>query len=132
MSNEIAKPETFEEKMKERIRESIGELMTDEDLSKIVHRAVDEIFFQKKAVNDGWKTVYKDPLIHEILKDVLTNQVKESVENYIKTHNDEINKIVNRVVEDGIGFTFLKALNNKFSSELINFQMQIENKINQV
>lgn len=31
---DIAKSKTFEERMKERIKDSIGDLLTDEDLSK--------------------------------------------------------------------------------------------------
>jgi hypothetical protein len=42
MSNEIQTNETFEGKLKTRIRESIGDLLSDDDLKKIIDRGLEE------------------------------------------------------------------------------------------
>ncbi len=43
---EVAKSMSFEEKMKDRIKESIGELITDEELSIMVKRGFRGSLFQ--------------------------------------------------------------------------------------
>ena len=38
MSDDLVKSMSFEEKVKERVKDSIGDLLTDEDLNKILKR----------------------------------------------------------------------------------------------
>ena len=131
MSNEIVKQKTFEEKMKERIKDSIGELMSNEDLSKIVERAVEEIFFEpiiiKGSYCHGDKT--EPPFIHSIIKEILTEQVKHETREYIGLHGEEIEKIIKEVVVNGIGNCVIGAFNNNFQNSFINFQQDIIQKI---
>ena len=51
--SDIEKTKSFQERMKDRIKKDIGELMTDDELSAIVERAVNEIFFKPRIVKDG-------------------------------------------------------------------------------
>ncbi len=51
--NDIAEQKSFEQRMISRIREDIGKLMTDDELSKIVERATEEIFFKETIIEDG-------------------------------------------------------------------------------
>ena len=40
MANEPVPAKSFEEKMKDRIRESIGELISDEELAKLIRKSL--------------------------------------------------------------------------------------------
>lgn len=55
MTTEVTTAVSFEQRMKDRIRESIGELISDEELQKMVHRGVEEVFFKPgtKKINPG-------------------------------------------------------------------------------
>ncbi len=56
MSSIVAQ-QSFEEKVMGRIRESIGELMSDEDLKRIVEKGIDRALFERHEIGDSWKAV---------------------------------------------------------------------------
>lgn len=130
MTKEVMVPQTFEEKMKDRIRESIGELITDEDLSKLVHKSVDEVFFKPTKIQHG---VYHDEegpsLLNGLIGELLTGQVREAVNQYIKEHPDEVIKAVKEVLSRGMANALLSALNAQFQGELWDLQQNIESTI---
>ena len=127
MSDAIVVQKTFEERMKERIKDSIGELMSDEELKKLVHKSLDQVFFQSTQVKDGWHTKEVPPLLNGIIKELLTPQVREAVIEYIDKHPDEIQKAVKDALSVGMGNALLNAFNNQFQNQLIQLQSRIEN-----
>ena len=46
LENQLAPAKTFQERIADRIRESIGDLITDEDLAEMVTRGIDDVFFK--------------------------------------------------------------------------------------
>lgn len=131
MSNtNIQTNQTFEEKLRNKIRESIGDLITDEDLSKIVEKGIHETFFKAKIDPSRYgNTVYKDPFIVDILKELLQKEVNEQVNNWLENNPDKIKESMDKVIREGIGNAVLNALNSKFQNELFAFQSNIENKL---
>ena len=49
MSNTIEVKKSFQERMADRVRESIGELMTDDELKIIIERSVNEFLFTERT-----------------------------------------------------------------------------------
>lgn len=92
----------FEEKVKDRIRESIGDLMPDELLSKMTERAMEEMFFQDRKVKTN--SFHND----EIIK---PSWFKEEVETLLRTR---INGFLDKWFEEQAG-----DLAQKFTDELI-------------
>ena len=91
MTGEIAKSQTFEQKMKTRIRESIGDMLSDEDLEKMVERSLEEVFFnERKNPNGGFHAKPLPPLLHEIVKELLEPEVQKAVVKYIKKNPKEV------------------------------------------
>jgi len=86
MTTDIMQQKSFEEKMKERIKDSIGELITDEELSKLVERAVDEVFFKEQVIHKSYgRDEYKPSLICDIIEKLLKKSVERNISMYIDT-----------------------------------------------
>jgi len=130
MTTEIAKQQSFQERIKERIRESIGELITDEELSKIVHRAMEEVFFDPIVKEARWGAKqYEQPFIHKLLRELLEKDVRKAVDEYMSSNQGAIAKEVRSVVEQGIGQTVINALTYRFSNEMIDLEKKISESI---
>jgi len=131
MTKEVMIKQTFEEKMKERIRESIGELITDEELSKLVHKSVDQVFFAPTKIKRGSFGDYEEgpSLLNGLIKELLTPQVNKSIQQYINEHPAEVIKVVKEVVSVGMGNALLNAVNYQFQNDLINLQSNIQNTL---
>lgn len=127
MTNEIVVPQTFEDKMKKRIKESIGELITDEELGKLVRKSVDQVFFEPTKIKVGWDTKEGPSLLNGLIKELLTPQVKEAIQLYTNDHPEEIIKAVKETLSVGMGGALLNAFNSQFQGQLFTLQSNIEN-----
>jgi hypothetical protein len=120
--NAIVEQKNFQERMKDRIRDSIGELMTDAELSEIVKRAMEDIFFKPMTLQDGYHTKEVPPFVHQLLKEILLDDVQKAVSKYIDEHKEEVQKIIQEVITLGMGKALVDAISFQFSSELMNFE----------
>lgn len=134
---EIVQSKTFEERMKERIRDSIGDLISDEDLGKMVDRSLEEVFFKERANParnaygyNSSEPIMIPPLLHEIVKSVLTEQVTEAVKEYIGNNREQVDATIKTVLEQGMGNALVSALNGLFSSQLASLQVNLANQFN--
>lgn len=129
MSNEVATPKSFQEKMKERIRDSIGDLITDEELKVLISQGIKEVYFtEKPGYSYGAKPT--PALMHEIIKECLGKQVQAEVNNWIKDNNKEVTEMIDQVIKNGIGMALISAINMKFSGEMMIFQNNLVNNLN--
>ena len=112
--------------MKDHIRESIGDLITDEDLSKIIHRGVEDVFLKPTTEVSGIRTIHKPALVHSIVKELLEEQVYKAVDQWIKDNPDVVKEALENVINLGVGNAVVNAFNSQFQSQLYNFQSNIE------
>lgn len=127
---EITKSETFEEKMKQRIKDSIGDLLTDEDLSKLVTKGLEDVFFKAVTVSEGWNsTKTTPPYMHSIVKELLEPTVRKVADVWISEHKEEVLKVVDTVISEGMAKALLRAIDTKFQNDLFNLQIGIQNNL---
>ena len=126
----IVENKTFEEKMKDRIKESIGDLIGDDDLKKLLDAAMNDVFFKPSKIKIN-SYDYKDgpSFLQEIVKEEMEGKVRDIVKEYVNSHEDEVNKIINDVVSEGIGVAMIKAMNILFQNQLYAFQGNIANQL---
>lgn len=135
MNTEVTTPLTFEQKLSAKMRENISSLMTDEDLSKLVHRSLEEVFFaprknpKKTYSYNSNEPDFIPPLIHDLTKEMLQPLMLKVIQDYIKEHNDEVLTVVKEVVTAGVGNAVVSAMNTQFQSQLITFQTGIQHQL---
>ena len=123
--SDVTEKKTFQERMIDRIREDIGKLMTDEELSKIVKQSMQEIFFKPTEIKDGFHTITQPPFVHKLIKDLLKDAVYREVSIFISDNNELVLKEIKEVISQGMGKALMEALTMQFQSELMNFQSNI-------
>lgn len=131
MSN-LTPPQSFQDRIKTRIRDSIGELLTDDELKVIVERAMNEVFFKPMLVGESaWgKQSFESPFVYQLIKELLEPQVRLVVSSYMEQHNEEIKQVIADVVKAGIGQILVDAITSKFRWELQEFEQGIFNRLN--
>lgn len=130
MTNAIVENKTFEEKMKERIKESIGDLIGDDDLKKLLDAALHDVFFKPSKIRVNSYDYKEGPsFLQEIVKEEMEGKVRDAVKEYINSHEDEVNKIINDVVSEGVGVAMIGAMNQLFRNQLFTFQSNIAQQL---
>ena len=121
---------SFEQKLRNKIRESIGDLMSEEDLKKLCDKGLNEMLFQPRTRPDpdrSYNTITIPPLMHEILQDALKDQIKEQVKAYVLERQDDVMTHVEHMLKEGAGKAVLAAVSSMFDQAMRNFKCELAN-----
>ena len=124
--NDLVQNKTFEERMRERIREDIGKLLTDEELSTMIKKCIDDIFFKPRK-NDYGKD--EPPLLYEIVRELLEPTVLQIAKEYINANQNEVIKVIKDTVTMGMGTALIKSFNEVFRIDEYRLQNEIIERI---
>lgn len=121
----------------ERLKQQpIGDLITEEDLYDIVNQAIPKVFFEKRQETEGsgyhTRTVEKEPLIFEIMRQVLKSHVEQLVKDWAVENADKILEHWKMVTDENIVKYVEKIQNERANAEvkhmLSNMLLQLNNE----
>lgn len=135
MSNELTPQESFQEKMKERVTQGIGDLMPDEMLKQLIEKAIDDAFFkpQKQVIGSGYhqKQVDGPSWFEEHLSKLIEPMLKEKINEWMqRPENAEvILKEIKPFLERSSNDAILSAFSQAFGANLQNMQWQLQTQL---
>ena len=118
---------TLEERVAKKLRESIGELITEADLGSIVKRGIDEVFFTERTVEVnryGQPSKKIPPLIHQLILESINDKLVEIIDVWVKDHETEVTAIIENTVSDGVALSILRRFNHLFNSDVQTYRDQ--------
>lgn len=124
MKTELSTSSSFQQKMMDRIRESIGELMTDEELKKIVDRGMEEALFKPRCYRSSYGSANEEcSLVDKAIKDELHTQMNAAVQTWISENQQMLIDAVQKAAKEGAGKCILSALDYRFE-QMFNSALQ--------
>jgi hypothetical protein len=125
--NAVVQAKSLQERVGERIRDQIGDLLTDDDLKKLVEGALREAFFTPYTRKNEWGNVVesKTPLIVEIVRDLLKPQVEAAARAWMIANAADITKHI----DDALGKGALAFLTGWLDNRLMNETEEFANRI---
>jgi predicted regulator of amino acid metabolism with ACT domain len=116
MTNEIATNKTFQDKMFERVRDQMGDLLTDEELKKIVEQAIQKAFFESISINTGYgNTTQKPSLFIHLIQEELKVRVNSAVSEWLKANESVVKESIENVIKEGMLKGVIQALESRMS-----------------
>lgn len=116
----------LEERIKERIKGDLNELVDDEDIQSLIRTALQEAFFQERRVLDtnSWNHSYKNapPLIVELVTESARTQIRDAAVIWMQEHNEEVEKALREFLERRPGEILMAAIGSLLSAQV--YQMQ--------
>jgi TPP-dependent indolepyruvate ferredoxin oxidoreductase alpha subunit len=112
---------TFQERMFERVRESLSDLLTPEEAKALVEKAIDQSLFQPKLIpakNYYEKDRYEPSRFEELVKEAVEPVIKSEVEKWLSEHHEEVKASIQEVVERGIATNVLKVFEMEMQQPL--------------
>lgn len=117
-------------------KQPIGDLITEEDLYDIVNQAIPKVFFEKRIETDnsGYSSrqVEKEPLIFEIMRQVLKSHVEQLVKDWAVQNSEKILEHWKIVTDENIVKYVEKIQNERANAEvkhmLSNLLIQLNNE----
>lgn len=126
--------QSFEERIKERIRESIGELMPDEALAQIVARGVEDAFFKERLAKDryGYETHTEPAWIVRFLRNELEKQVREATEKWFADNAERVGGLLREILDGSILSVLGRAINSVFREPMDALRSEMEARISAI
>lgn len=117
MPEELTKPKSFEEKITERLKETMSDLVTPEDLKKFVERGIEKALFEKryKPNTDSWRSPSETPsIVEECVSKFIEEKVRTAVEQWLKENPEKIQKALDDAIQLGVAGCVMRTLDNRF------------------
>jgi len=127
---ELELSKTFEDRMKERVKNDIGELLTDDELTQIIKKHLDGIFLKERFDTSGFHTKRIPPLLENTVKELMEDNVKIALNEYMEEHKVDVLDMVQKTIKLGIGDALMSAMQYKFSSDLCTLESNIVQSLN--
>lgn len=116
-------------------KQPIGDLITEEDLYDIVAQAIPKVFFEKRQAVEGsgyhTRTVDKEPLIFEIMRQVLKSHVEQLVKDWTVQNSDKILEHWKMVTDENIINYVEKIQNEKANGQVRDMLSKFLDQLNQ-
>lgn len=125
--NDIVEVKSFQEKISDKIKDSIGDLITNEDLKPLIEKSIADLLTEprKRANSSGYGTVDMPPLMQEIITPILEVQIKEQVASYIAENPELLTKVIDDMIANGFIKVMIYHLENKISTPLEHFRQEV-------
>lgn len=106
------KNETIVDRVVERIKQQpLGDLIREEDLYDIIKEAIPKVFFEKQSSRDsyGREIHSKDPVIVELMRDLLKDHAAKAVQQWLEQNNDSLQQYWKDVLDENL-VTYVQKL----------------------
>lgn len=127
--NELTTTADFQTRMFERIREQMGDLLSEEDLRKLVEKAVEKAFFEERIE----RQTYGRDIVHpaaflELVKVEAKPMVQAAVDKWMRDNADEMGERIDQIIRDGIAGVIADHINIAFSMPLHALRSELQSK----
>ena len=130
MSNEITTSRSFQERMFERVRDQMGDLLTDAELKTIVETSVQKAFFEeRRTISNGYgRDEFKPAFFVEMMQKELKERVGKALEKWLQDNNEVVQQIIEKVIQEGITRAVMQTLEARMNAPLYQFAEQLRNQ----
>lgn len=116
--------QSFEEQIKNRLREDIGKLMPDEQLSRLIEEAISKIFFTR--IQEGYGNS-KPSWFEQEVNSVLSGKIREHITLYMEKNQDEVARQISNGITATVPAIFGAMISGMISNNTWNFSQFVGN-----
>lgn len=133
MSNNtaVATPQAFQERMFNRIREQMGDLMTDDELKALLDSAMQKAFFEERVLRDSYGNVResKPPYFVELVQKELQNKVQVAAQEWMANNPETVEKLIQETIAKGMANLVLDYLSQQAQTPLYTFANELRSRL---
>jgi hypothetical protein len=120
----------LEEKIKVKIKESLGDILSEEDLKKIIADSLYEVFFTPKLKSENWgRKEFGEPLIVEIVGSLLVEQVKTDILIWLQENQTKVEEVISDIVKKGMCRIIAAQIDSLMQGALFTFGEQLKQQL---
>lgn len=127
MNTAVATTQAFQERMFERIRDQMGDLLTDEDLKRLVDSAMDRTFFAVPMDKYG-RVAGAAPLVR-MVDDMMKDRVQAAAAQWFKENEAKILPLIRDEIGKGMLACAAGFIERTIQQHMFNLGISIEDTL---
>lgn len=130
MTTEVTTNESFQERMFKRVREQMGDLMTEAELKTIVDTALHKAFFEERVIKSShWNTpdTKKPSAFVELLQEELKQPIREGIQAWLAEHPEKVNEVITETIGKGFLGILHSYIEQKTNEPIFRFANDLRN-----
>ena len=104
-STEMTPIETFQEKVKTRLKKDISDLLPDEVLTSLIEKSIHEMFFEDRQVpsgHGGYNREMEKSWFNQAVKEAMAERLDDHIKLHIQRHKEEIDQKITKTVSEAM------------------------------
>lgn len=125
---DIALSQPLHERVYERIRDSIGDLMTDEDLKILVDKATEKAFFQERGTG-SYNDKLRPSLFMEMMEKEMQPLIATALKEWMANNSELVAKTLTDVLEQGAAKMMMRGFDSMLYSAFSDFETRLRSSL---
>ena len=127
----VALAGTFQDRLEAKLRESIADLMTPEDIRQLVERGVHKALFERReGRGDGYgRNETKPALLDEVIEKELSKLMTSALETWVRENNTLVGEALKKVIDEKAATYMLRALGGLIAGPYSNAFMLLADQL---
>lgn len=130
MSNDVQTSRAFQERMFDRIREQMGDLLADAELKALVDSAINKAFFEPVEQRNSYGHVVAThpPHFVALVERHMRDEVKSAIDLWLKQHPDVVKDVLDQAIARGLTQMISSYIDSKFQWPLQQLMNNLQQK----
>ena len=118
MGKAVVETLSLEERVAEKLANTIGDMITTDDMIAMVRRGVKKALLTTRTVKtDNWGRTREDPsVVDEAIQIYLKAGMREAVDEWLKENPEAIRAAMDRAIEKGVVGCLQNVIDDRFAS----------------
>lgn len=127
--NELTTTADFQTRMFERIRDQMGDLLTEEDMRRLIEQAVQKAFFEERIERKAYGSDVRYPAAFvEMVKNAAKPMIQTAVDAWVAENKDKLAEKIDAIVREGVAGVLVSHINFKFQDQLLQLSSALHSK----
>jgi len=129
VTTDITTTKDFQTRMFERIRDQMGDLMTEDDMRKLIEQAVQKAFFEERIERKIYGSDVRHPAAFvEMVKDAAKPMIQTAVDAWVTDNKDKLAEKIDAIVREGVAGVLVSHINFRFQEPLSRLSSELHSK----
>lgn len=118
------------ERIYDRVKDQLGDMVTDDDLRPLIDRAMQDAFFTPRIKKDIYDRIveHKPPYLVEMIGQAINARVQERVDEWFTTHPEVAAQAIEAVIAKGLLRVTIERLEAKMAEPLYQMTQALRDK----
>lgn len=126
---EVALNKSFEERMFEQIKSQMGDLLTLEELQKILETSIQKAFFSPRKEGTVYHVQEKEPLFVEMIREELKPLLAAAANKWLEDNQDQVQEILQKQLGENAAQFVANAFTELMRTPMQQFSWEIQSRL---